>query len=72
MEIAANEGPVAVQLFGSEPELMAEEARKLEDRAFAIYDINMGCPVPKVVTNHEGSALMLALLSSERASMIII
>lgn len=52
------EAPVSLQLFGSDPELMAEMAKRIEERNFAILDINMGCPVPKVVNNHEGSALM--------------
>lgn len=52
------EHPVSLQLFGSEPELMAEMAKKLEELPFDIFDINMGCPVPKVVNNGEGSALM--------------
>lgn len=52
------ERPVALQFFGSEPELMAEMAKRIEDRNFDILDINMGCPVPKVVNNGEGSALM--------------
>ncbi|MBQ5951731.1 MAG: tRNA dihydrouridine synthase DusB [Lachnospiraceae bacterium] len=53
------ETPLAVQLFGSEPEIMAEAAERLaEDPAFDIIDVNMGCPVPKVVKNGEGSALM--------------
>ena len=52
------ERPLALQLFGSEPELMAEMAAQIEDRAFDILDINMGCPVSKVVNNGEGSALM--------------
>lgn len=52
------EGPVALQLFGSDPEIMADMAARLEDRGFAAIDINMGCPVPKIVNNHEGSALM--------------
>ncbi|MDD6212103.1 MAG: tRNA dihydrouridine synthase DusB [Clostridiales bacterium] len=51
------ETPLAVQLFGSEPELMAEMAAAIED-SFEIIDVNMGCPVPKVVNNGEGSALM--------------
>lgn len=58
LEIHPQEMPVSLQLFGSEPELMAEVAAGLEERPFAILDINMGCPVPKVVNNHEGSALM--------------
>ena len=52
------EGPVALQLFGSDPGIMAEIAARLEGLGFAGFDINMGCPVPKVVNNHEGSALM--------------
>lgn len=52
------EAPVSLQLFGSEPEIMGEIAARLEDRGFAGFDINMGCPVPKVVNNNEGSALM--------------
>ncbi len=58
LEIHPQENPVSLQLFGSEPELMAEMAKAIEDRPFAILDINMGCPVPKVVGNGEGSALM--------------
>lgn len=52
------ERPLALQLFGSEPELMAEMAAQIEHRDFDILDINMGCPVSKVVNNGEGSALM--------------
>lgn len=58
MAIDPDEGPVSLQLFGSDPEIMGEMAKKIEDRPFAILDINMGCPVPKVVNNGEGSALM--------------
>jgi len=58
MAIDEAERPVSLQLFGSEPELMAEVAKSIEDRPFDILDINMGCPVPKVVNNGEGSALM--------------
>ena len=50
-EIEERERPAALQLFGSEPELMAEMAEKIEGRNFDILDINMGCPVPKVVNN---------------------
>lgn len=52
------EHPVSLQLFGSEPQLMADMAKKLEELPFDLFDINMGCPVPKVVNNGEGSALM--------------
>ncbi len=58
METVPQERPVSLQLFGSEPELMAQIAGQIEERPFAILDINMGCPVPKVVNNGEGSALM--------------
>jgi nifR3 family TIM-barrel protein len=58
MEIHPEEMPVSLQIFGSEPDIMAETAARIEERPFAILDINMGCPVPKVVNNHEGSALM--------------
>lgn len=57
-ETDASERPVSLQLFGSDPDLMADMAAKIEDMDFDIYDINMGCPVPKVVNNGEGSALM--------------
>ena len=52
------EGPVGLQLFGREPEFMAEAARRLEDLDFPFFDINMGCPAPKIAGNGEGSALM--------------
>lgn len=58
MEIHPEEAPASLQLFGSDPDIISEMAKKIEDRPFAILDINMGCPVPKVVDNHEGSALM--------------
>ena len=51
-------GPTAIQIFGSEPEIMAFAARELESHPNVILDINMGCPVPKVVRNGDGSALM--------------
>lgn len=53
-----DEMPVAYQVFGSEPDILAYTARKLADRPNAILDINMGCPVPKIVKNGEGSALL--------------
>lgn len=58
MEIRPEECPVSLQLFGSDADIMAEMAKKIEERPFAILDINMGCPVPNVVNNKEGSALM--------------
>ena len=57
--IPENAGPTAIQIFGSEPDIMADAARKLEPLRNAVLDINMGCPVPKVVRNGDGSALML-------------
>lgn len=54
----AEEFPMAVQLAGCEPDVMAEAAKLNEDRGAAIIDINMGCPVKKVVNGHAGSALM--------------
>ena len=56
--IHPDEGCVSLQLFGSDPRIMSEQAKRLEDRPYDILDINMGCPVPKVVNNGEGSALM--------------
>ncbi|MFU0826138.1 MAG: tRNA-dihydrouridine synthase [Lachnoclostridium sp.] len=56
--VEEKERPVALQLFGSDPYIMSETAKRIEHRNFDILDINMGCPVPKVVNNNEGSALM--------------
>ena len=58
MKIDPVEHPISLQLFGSEPQLMAEVAKEIEEEPFDILDINMGCPVPKVVNNGEGSALL--------------
>lgn len=58
MQVTPNEHPIALQLFGSDPEVMGEIAKRVEERPFDIIDVNMGCPVPKVVNNGEGSALM--------------
>jgi len=57
-DAAEDERPVAVQLAGCEPEVMAEAARLVRDRGAEIVDINMGCPVKKVVKGDAGSALM--------------
>lgn len=54
----ASERPLALQLFGSDPEIMAEIAAQIENGPYDIIDVNMGCPVPKIVNNGEGSALM--------------
>lgn len=58
LEIYDEEKPVAFQLFGSEPDVLRYAARTLASRENAVLDINMGCPVPKVVKNGEGSALL--------------
>ena len=58
MTIDPGEHPVSLQLFGSDPEILGQIAAQIEERPFDILDFNMGCPVPKVVNNGEGSALM--------------
>lgn len=58
LEIDPRENPVSLQLFGSDPDIISQIAHEIEDRPFDILDINMGCPVPKIVNNGEGSALM--------------
>lgn len=58
LEIHPQEMPASLQLFGSDAHVMSEIAKRLEERPFSILDINMGCPVPKIVNNGEGSALM--------------
>ena len=60
LTIDEREHPVSLQLFGSDPQIMGDMAKRLEDEGvpFDMLDINMGCPVPKVVNNGEGSALM--------------
>ena len=58
MQIHPQERPAAIQLFGSDPDIMAQIAARVEDGPYDFIDVNMGCPVPKVVNNGEGSALM--------------
>lgn len=58
METHPEERPVSLQLFGADADIISEMAKRIEERPFDILDINMGCPVPKVVNNGEGSALM--------------
>ena len=58
LSIDEKEHPVSLQLFGSDPDIISEMAKRIEERPFDILDINMGCPVPKVVNNGDGSALM--------------
>ena len=68
LKTCSEEAPVGVQIFGSEPDIMAEQAAVLSERSFDFIDINMGCPVPKIVNNGEGSAL---LKDTELAGRII-
>ena len=58
LTIDEKECPVSLQLFGSDPDIISEIAKQIEELPFAVLDINMGCPVPKIVNNGEGSALM--------------
>lgn len=58
LSIHPREYPVSLQLFGSDPKIISEQAKRIEELPFQILDINMGCPVPKVVRNGEGAALM--------------
>ncbi len=58
LSIHPGEHPVSLQLFGSDPDIISEIAHRIEERPFDILDLNMGCPVPKIVNNGEGSALM--------------
>ena len=58
LTIDSKEHPVSLQLFGSDPDIISEIAKQIEERPFDILDLNMGCPVPKVVNNGDGSALM--------------
>lgn len=58
MEYQEQEHPIGLQLFGSDPQIMADMAAKVQERGYDFIDINMGCPVPKIVNNNEGSALM--------------
>lgn len=58
LRVHPEECPASLQLFGSAPQIIADMAKRIQERSFAIIDFNMGCPVPKVVNNGEGSALM--------------
>ena len=66
LEIHPDEQPVSLQFFGSDPKIMSEMAKRVEERPFDIMYINMGCPVPKVVRNGEGSALMKDIKLAEK------
>ena len=67
MQIHPQERPAAIQLFGSDPDIMAQIAARIEDGPYDFIDVNMGCPVPKVVNNGEGSALMKNPKQAEKA-----
>ena len=58
LETCEAEDPIALQLFGSDPQIMAEQAKVLEELPFVCFDINMGCPVGKIAGNEDGCALM--------------
>ena len=58
LQVDERERPVSLQLFGSDPHILSDIAARLEEGPYDIFDINMGCPVPKIVKNGEGSALM--------------
>ena len=58
LDVDSRERPIAIQLFGSDPQIMGEMAKSLEDAPVDIIDVNMGCPAPKITKNGEGSALM--------------
>lgn len=58
LKVQEEERPAAVQLFGSDPDILGEIAAQIEEGPYDIIDFNMGCPVPKIVNNGEGSALM--------------
>ncbi len=58
LETSPLEAPLAVQIFGREPDIMAEAAKKLEAMGVQLLDINFGCPAPKITSNGEGSALL--------------
>ncbi len=67
LTIDERERPVSLQLFGSDPDIISEQAKRIEELPFDILDINMGCPVPKIVNNGDGSALMKNPLLAERS-----
>ena len=57
LQVAAEERPAAIQLFGSDPEILGAMGKKIESYPIDMIDVNMGCPAPKIVKNGEGSAL---------------
>ena len=66
METDPGEHPVSLQLFGSDPVIISEMAKRIEEKPFDILDINMGCPVKKIVNNHSGSWLMKDMLQASK------
>ena len=72
LSIDEREKPVSLQMFGSDPQIMAQIAKQIEERPFDILDINMGCPVPKIVNNGEGSALMKNPIEESGASAVAV
>ena len=68
LEVDESERPVAVQLFGNDPEILGAMAKKIEPYNIDIIDVNMGCPAPKIVKNGEGSAVTL---NPERVGQIV-
>ena len=72
LETTPTEAPLIVQIFGNEPDIMAETAKKLQDRGVKYLDINMGCPAPKIVKNGDGSALMKDELLAGRIAEAVV
>lgn len=72
MELDPGESPVGIQIAGSDPKVMAEAARRAEAEGADLIDINMGCPVPKVVKNGDGSALMKDLERAEAVAAAVV
>lgn len=72
LDLAGEESPRIVQIFGSEPEVMAQAARLVVKHGADIVDINMGCPTPKIVKNGEGSALLQDLDLAQRIAEAVV
>lgn len=72
LDLCGEKSPRIVQIFGSEPEVMAEAAQIAVAREAEVIDINMGCPTPKIVKNGEGSALLRDLLLAERIAEAVV
>lgn len=72
IDLAGEQMPVSVQIFGSDPEILARAARWLADRGVPILDFNMGCPAPKIVRNGEGAALMRSPETACRAFAAVV